>query len=388
MRYTTAGESHGLCLTAIVDDVPAGLHISEASINADLARRQAGYGRSSRHKVKDSVTILSGVRFGRTTGAPVSFMIRNGEQETWAPVMAPQGDRPDSAKRLTAPRPGHADLVGMQKVNGDDVRDVLERASARETAARVAASSIARELLADLEIDIVSYVVQIGGVSMPEDDPIAQAKSYTQLDIETSQVRCPDQQTSEAMMAEIDRARDEGQSLGGTFRVVVTGLMPGLGDYAQGRERLTSLLGGALFSIPAIKGVEFGLGFEAAHRDGSAVHDPIVLEEEGFGRASNNAGGLEGGMTTGQALVVTCAMKPIPTMTSPLPTVDIDSLEAVDATYERSDICAVPAAAVVAESEVAFVLADAICRKFGADDIDAIKQAVRQYKQRLRSFIR
>ena len=390
MRYTTAGESHGPQMTAIVEGVPAGLSISEAAINADLARRQAGYGRGARQAIeRDTVRVLSGVRFGRTLGSPIALAVENRDWQNWEGRMAAFGDAPIDLKREVTPRPGHADLVGALKMNTDDCRDVLERASARETAARVAAAGIAREFLADVGVDIFSYVTSIGGAKMPEADPMRDAPDYKPLDIELSDVRCPHEAAADAMRAEIDRAREAGESLGGTFRVVACGLVPGLGGYAGAGNRLTSRIGAALFSIPAIKGVEFGLGFEAARRPGSEVHDPILLDASlGFTRASNNAGGLEGGMSTGMPLIATCAMKPIPTLMNPLQTIDLDTLEPAWASKERSDVCAVPACAVVAEAEVAFVLAEAYLEKFGRDNMADIRAAIDAYKQRLRTAAR
>ena len=390
MRYATAGESHGPQMTAIVEGVPAGLAISEQAINADLARRQAGYGRGGRQSIeRDTVRVLSGVRFGRTLGSPIALAVENRDWGNWEETMAAFGDAPSDLKREVPPRPGHADLVGALKMNTDDCRDILERASARETAARVAAAGIAREFLADVGVDIFSYVTSIGSSKMVEKDPMRDAPEYKPLDIEISDVRCPNEAAADAMRAEIDRARQAGESLGGTFRVVVRGLVPGLGGYMTAGDRLTSRIGAALFSIPAIKGVEFGLGFEAARRPGSQVHDPIVLDAGvGFTRSSNNAGGLEGGMSTGLPQIATCAMKPIPTLMSPLATVDLDTLEAVEASKERSDVCAVPACAVVAEAEMAFVLADAYMQKFGCDNMADIRAAIDAYKQRLRTASR
>ena len=387
MRYMTAGESHGPQLTAIVDGVPAGLRISEAAINADLARRQSGYGRGDRQAIEhDTVSIVSGVRFGRTIGSPVTLIVENRDWANWHERMALFGEAPADLAREVTPRPGHADLVGALKTNTDDCRDVLERASARETAARVAAAGIAREFLADLGVEIFSYVTSIGQAKMPEKNPMVEAAYYKPLEIELSEVRCPNEAASEAMMREIDRAREAGESLGGTFRVVATGLVPGIGGYAQHGDRLTSQLGAALFSIPAIKGVEFGLGFEAARLPGSSVHDPIQLVKgTGFTRASNNAGGLEGGMSTGMPLIATCAMKPIPTLVTPLDTVNLDTLEVAKASAERSDVCAVPAAAVVAEAEVAFVLAQAYLDKFGHDNMADIRADIAAYQQRVRT---
>lgn len=390
MHYVTAGESHGPQLTTIIDGVPAGLTVSELSINTDLSRRQAGYGRGGRQTIEtDQVEIVSGVRFGRTLGSPIALVVKNRDWQNWTDRMAVSGKAPADLVREVTPRPGHADLVGVLKTATDDCRDILERASARETAARVAASGIAKEFLAELGVEIISYVTSIGPAAMKETDPLAQAAQYEPLAIETSEVRCPDVEATEAMKRAIDRAKKAGESLGGTFRVVVRGLLPGLGSYATGSERLTSKLGGALFSIPAIKGVEFGLGFEAARREGSQVHDPITLDPHfGFQRASNNAGGLEGGMTTGMPLIISAAMKPIPTLMTPLDTVNIDTLEVEAASKERSDTCAVPACAVVAEGEVAFVLANAYLEKFGCDNMVDIRAAIEAYKQRLKTVSR
>ena len=390
MHYITAGESHGPQLTAIVDGVPAGLSVSELSINTDLARRQAGYGRGGRQAIEtDQVRIVSGVRFGRTLGSPIALVVENRDWKNWTDRMAVSGNAPLDLVREVTPRPGHADLVGVLKTATDDCRDILERASARETAARVAASCIAKEFLAELGVEIISYVTSIRSAAMKETDPIRQASQYEPLAIETSEVRCPDPEATEAMKRAIDRAKKAGESLGGTFRVVVRGLLPGLGSYATGSERLTSQLGAAIFSIPAIKGVEFGLGFEAARREGSKVHDPIELDSHfGFVRASNNAGGLEGGMTTGMPLIISAAMKPIPTLMTPLNTVNIDTLEVEAASKERSDTCAVPACAVVAEGEVAFVLANAYLKKFGCDNMVDIRAAIDAYKQRLKTVSR
>ena len=390
MRYVTAGESHGPQLTAIVEGVPAGLKISEYDLNVDLARRQSGYGRGGRQAIeRDTAQVLSGVRFGKTIGSPVALAVRNRDWENWESRMSVFGAPPAGLTRETTPRPGHADLVGALKIDSDDCRDVLERASARETAARVAASGIAREFLAAVGVEIYSYVVSIGDVALEESRPMVDAAEYTTLDIETSEVRCPDGQATEAMKQAIDAAREAGESLGGTFRVVARGLLAGLGGYATAGERLTSQIAGALFSIPAIKGVEFGIGFEGARRPGSMVHDPIICDRgSGFTRASNNAGGLEGGMTTGLPLIVTCAMKPIPTLMTPLKTVDLDTLEEASASKERSDVCAVPAAAVVAEGELAFVLANAYLEKFGSDNMTDIRAAIDSYKARLRTSAR
>lgn len=380
MRYTTAGESHGRALSAIITGVPAGVPIDAARIDSDLARRQRGYGRGGRQVIEtDKVTVLSGVRFGRTIGSPIALAVTNRDWDNWTDVMAASGDKP-SGIRETQPRPGHADLSGILKIGSDDTRDVLERASARETAARVAAGGVAKSLLAELGISITSYVTSIGPVHAPSMDP-ASVDAET---VERSAVRCPDGDTTEKMKVAIDNARADGESLGGTFVVVATGLVPGVGSYAEADVRLDSRLAAAVVSIPAIKGVEFGEGFSAAEKPGSQVHDAIRFEAgSGYVRDTNRAGGLEGGMTNGEPLVLRAAMKPIPTLMRPLPSVDIDTHEPVDASRERSDVCAVPAAAVVAEAEVAFVLADAYLRKFGGDALEDTLAALQHYRDRI-----
>lgn len=386
MNFITAGESHGPKLTAIVSGVPSGISIDQKRINSDLSRRQSGYGRGDRQKIeRDVAEIVSGVRFGRTTGAPIAIEVANLDWDNWEERMAHFGMSPLDYNREVTPRPGHADLIGVLRTNNDDCRNILERSSARETAARVAACSIAKAFLAELDAEVMSYVVSIGEVSMEPESP-RQAALHEQVNVEFSEVRCPDEAASDAMKREIDKAKSAGESLGGTFRVVAKGLIPGLGSYTSGPERLTSKLGAAVFSIPAIKGVEFGLGFDAARRLGSAVHDPIVLEDGKFTRTSNGAGGLEGGMTTGMPLVVTAAMKPIPTLMNPLQTVNLDTLETEEASRERSDVCAVPAAAVVAEGEVAMVLANAYIESFGSTCLADIKANIDHYMSRLETM--
>ena len=390
MEYVSAGESHGPALTAIVTGVPAGLSISEKNINSDLARRQGGYGRGGRQKIeKDRVQVLSGVRFGKTLGSPVCLSIKNDDWENWTDRMAVFGDEPTDFVREVTPRPGHADLLGVLKNDQTDCRNILERSSARETAIRVAASGIAREFLAEVGVEVYSYVVSIGGVGMIEEDPMRDAADYRPLAIEMSELRCPDEEATEAMKARIDEAKELGQSLGGTFRVVVNGLLPTLGGFEEARNRLTSKLGGALFSIPAIKGVEFGIGFKNAEVLGHEAHDEIYLDKKkGFMRRTNRAGGLEGGMTTGMPLIMTAAMKPIPTQIDPLNTVNIDTLEVDKASTERSDVCAVPAASVVAEAEVAFIIAQAYLDKFGSDNMTDIKANIESFKKRIKTMWR
>lgn len=387
MEFITAGESHGPALTALVTGVPAGVHIDEDALNADLRRRQGGYGRGGRQKIEtDTAQVLSGVRFGRTLGTPITLQVVNADYTNWTDRMAPLGDKPDGLKRETHPRPGHADLVGMLKIGTDDARDILERSSARETAARVAAGGVAKAFLSQMGVTVRSFVRRIGDAGMERsawNAALADIENSFEL-AESDPCRCPDADASCGMRAAIDDARAAGVSLGGEFTVVVSGLVPGLGSYASGPDRLTSRIGAALFGIPAMKGVEFGMGFRVASLPGDQVHDPIVHDDAGYGRQGNNAGGLEGGMTTGEDLVVSVAMKPIPTMMQPLATVDTDTFEVVSASKERSDVCAVEAASVVGEAEVAFVLADAYLDKFGHDCVDDVLAARDAYLARLR----
>lgn len=382
MRYVTAGESHGRALTAIVTSVPAGVPVDIAAIDRDLARRQTGYGRGGRQAIEtDRVTVLSGVRFGATIGSPVCLAVTNRDWDNWTDVMSASGAKPQGV-RETAPRPGHADLPGVLKTGSNDARDILERASARETAARVAAGGIAKGLLAALGVEVRSFVERIGDVAWTGAGDPGDADAGS---VASSATSCPDPDTTERMKQAIDQARADGESLGGVFVVLATGLVPGLGSYAEASRRLDAALAAAVMSIPAIKGVEFGDAFAAAAEKGSAVHDEIRYSpERGYWRPTNRAGGLEGGMTNGETLVVRAAMKPIPTLMRPLSSVDLDTHEVVDASRERSDVCAVPAAAVVAEAEVALVLADAYLRKFGEDSMTDILNAVESYKERLR----
>ena len=382
MRCTTAGESHGRALVALVTDVPAGIELDQGRIDADLARRQAGYGRGGRMSIEtDRALVMTGVRFGRTIGSPVALTVANRDWDNWTDVMAPFGEKPATI-RETAPRPGHADLVGVLKTGSDDCRDILERASARETAARVAGGAVGKALLRQAGVEVGSYVTRIGPAAWDgsPDDPA----SVDAAMVEASDVRCPDAAASEAMRRAIDAARQAGDSLGGVFTVYATGVVPGVGGYAQAESRLDGRLAAAVMSIPAIKGVEFGLGFGAGALPGSRVHDEIVwVGDKGYGRASDRSGGLEGGMTSGGTLWLSAVMKPIPTLTSPLHSVDVDTKDVVDASRERSDVCAVPAAAVVAEAEVALVLATAYADKFGGDCIDDLLTALTAYRERI-----
>lgn len=380
MEFVTAGESHGPALTAVVTGVPAGVHVDQDAINLDLARRQKGYGRGGRMLIEtDRALVQSGVRFSRTLGTPVTLQVVNDDHVNWSGRMDVFGQAPADLKREVQPRPGHADLVGMLKTDTDDARDILERSSARETAARVAAGAVAKAFLAELGVSVFSYVKRIGDVSLPE------GELFTDVDaIEASECRCPSAQVTDAMKAAIDAAKEQGESLGGECVVVATGLIPGLGSYNSGPNRLTSKLGAACFGIPAIKGVEFGLGFKCAELPGSQVHDGIVWSQgNGYGRTGNNAGGLEGGMTSGEPLMIMLAMKPIPTLMKPLDTVNTDTHEPVKASKERSDTCAVPAMGVVAEAEVAMVLADAYTRMFGDNCLADILQRRDAYLARI-----
>jgi len=380
MRFVTAGESHGVALTAIVTDVPAGVTLSRESIDRDLARRQRGYGRGGRMAIEtDRADVLSGIRFGRTLGSPVTLMIANADSANWTNVMDPWGSA-EGVERVTAPRPGHADLGGCLKTGTGDARDILERASARETAARVAAGAIAKAVLAELGVRVRSWVESIGPVSC---GALAPADVDPQA-VEASDVRCPDDAAAAAMRAAIDAARAEGESLGGIVAVCVEGAVPGIGGYAEAVSRLDARIAAAVMSIPAIKGVEFGDGFAAASRPGSLVHDEIVRDASGaLRRATNRAGGIEGGMTNGEPIVLRAAMKPIPTLMRPLKTIDLATGEVADAARERSDVCAVPAAGVVAEAEVAMVLADAYQDLFGRGCLADMQQGLAAYRERI-----
>jgi chorismate synthase len=376
--FSTAGESHGPAGVALVHGVPAGLGLLAGDVNRDLARRQKGYGRGGRQKIeKDEVEFLGGVRLGYTLGSPVAMLIRNRDYANWEARMSPEPveDPPDP---ITLPRPGHADLAGMQKYAFDDLRNVLERSSARETAARVAAGGVARKLLAEFGIEIKSAVYRIGGVAYPKERAALDAAKSDE-----SEVRCPDPEVSERMKAEIDAARYARDALGGEFVVVAEGCPPGLGSYVDWRDKLDARLAAAVMSINAIKGVEIGMGFGLASRRSSEVQDEILLEDGHLARASNRLGGLEGGMTNGGPVVVAAAMKPISTIAKALRTVDLSTGEPARAFKERADSCAVPAAAVIGESMVAIVLAEAFLEKFGADNLADIRAAYTSYAERI-----
>lgn len=381
-RYLTAGESHGPQLSAIVEGLPAGIRLSADSINFDLERRQQGYGRGGRMKIeKDTVELLSGVRWGETIGSPVTLVIRNRDWENWQTQMSSLSEHRDDSSAVTRPRPGHADLSGVLKYNHKDVRNVLERSSARETAVRVAVGGAARALLAEFDIRIGGYVTEIGGVvaAIP-DEPLDVLWRLAAK----SEMFCCNPDAEVQIKLAIDRAKSEGDTLGGVVEVQVLGVPPGLGSYVQWDRKLDARLAMALMSIQAIKGVEVGMGFDAARRSGSRVHDEIFFNR-GYCRESNNAGGLEGGMSNGEPIVVRAAMKPIPTLYKPLRSVDIRTHEPFEATVERSDTCAVPAALVVAEAVVAIEIANALLEKFGGDSVSEIRRNLHGYREQIRN---
>ena len=381
LRFVTAGESHGPGLTAIVEGLPAGLELRPEDIDRDLARRQLGHGRGGRMKIeKDRAEVTAGVRHGRTLGSPVCLRVDNRDYQNWEERMNPWPVEADVAE-VHLPRPGHADLAGAMKYGHSDVRNVLERASARETAARVAAGALAKVFLRHLDVEVFSHVTRIGSVAAPpRDDPAPEDFDG----VDDSPVRCLDAGASQAMVAEIDRARKANESLGGVFEVRSFGLVPGIGSYISWEQRLDGRLAGAIMSIQAMKGVGIGDGFELAGRDGSQAHDEIFFSEErGFFRETNRAGGLEGGMTTGDPLVVRAAMKPLPTLTKPLRSVDLATKEPAQALRERTDSCTVPAAGVIGEAMVALILAAAYREKFGGDHIDDARVAHSAYVERI-----
>ena len=384
LRWLTAGESHGPALVAVLEGVPAGVEVTTDDVVRELARRRAGYGRGARMSFEqDEVALLGGVRHGVTMGSPVAIQVANTEWPKWDQVMSPDPVDPDLLADLarnaplTRPRPGHADLVGMQKYGFEDARPVLERASARETAARVALGTVAKQLLRQAGgATVLSHVVAIGTVATPD----GLVPAYDDLPrIDADPARCADPATSERMVAEIDAAKKDGDTLGGVVEVVVHGLPPGLGSHVHWDRRLDARLAAALMGIQAIKGVEVGDGFATARRRGSEAHDEIERTSEGIHRRTGRAGGTEGGMSTGEVLRVRAAMKPISTVPRALDTIDVASGEAAKAINQRSDVCAVPAAGVVAEAMVALVLADAMLEKFGGDSVVETKRNVDGY---------
>ncbi|MHC0036118.1 chorismate synthase [Pseudoneobacillus sp. C159] len=390
MRYLTAGESHGPQLTTIIEGLPAGMPLTIEDINVELERRQKGYGRGRRMQIeKDQVQMMSGVRHGLTLGSPIALVVENKDWKHWTKIM---GNEPiseleeDEMKRvITRPRPGHADLNGALKYGHRDMRNVLERSSARETTVRVAAGAVAKKMLSLLGIKIASHVIEIGGVR-------AKSIAYETLEqlvavTEKSDVRCFDHESEEKMKEAIDFAKASGDSIGGIVEVIVEGMPPGIGSYVHYDRKLDAKIAAAIVSINAFKGVEFGIGFEAARRPGSKVHDEIAWEEEkGYYRKTNNLGGFEGGMTTGMPIIVRGVMKPIPTLYKPLHSVDIETKESFSASIERSDSCAVPAAAVVAEHVVAWEIASFMIDQFYSDRFDTLKETVQMQRNYARGF--
>jgi chorismate synthase len=380
LRFTTAGESHGQALVSILEGMPAGVPLLAADVDVELSRRQQGYGRGRRMQIeKDTVEFLSGVRAGETIGSPISMLIRNRDWKNWQEIMdpAPREGDPDPRKRaVTRVRPGHADLTGLLKYDRDDARDILERASARETTARVAAAAICKRLLKEFGVRIGSHLVQLGGIAAAQPQVLPEDLNAA---ADESQLRTLDRSAEERMIAYIDEIKRAGNTLGGVCEVVADGLPVGLGSHVSWERKLDGRIGAAIMSIPAVKGVEIGMGFEAARVTGAQVHDEI---EPAPGRTlagnvrrkTNRAGGLEGGMTTGEPLVVRVAMKPISTLMRPLGTVDVATGEAAQAVAERSDVTAVPAMGVIAEAMIAFVLADALLEKFGGDSLGETKR--------------
>ncbi len=388
MRYLTAGESHGKQLTTIVEGLPANMPISSEDINESLLRRQKGHGRGKRMQIeKDLVDIVGGIRHGYTLGSPIALVVHNDDFKHWIDVMGedPVAEDQNIRRVVTRPRPGHADLNGAIKYGHRDMRNILERSSARETGARVAAGAVAKTLLKNLDIEIIGYVKEIAGIKAKEyeDMPMNERKDIS----EESAVRCLDPEASQKMMDAIDQAKKDGDSIGGVCEVYIEGLPAGLGSYVHYDRKLDGRIAGAVCSINAFKGVEFGIGFEAARKNGSQVHDEIAWnKEDGYYRKSNRLGGFEGGMTTGMPVVVKGVMKPIPTLYKPLQSVDIETKEVFNASIERSDSCAVPAAAVVMEHVVAFEVAKAITEQFPNDQFPKLKEAIDQYREEIRNF--
>jgi chorismate synthase len=381
LHVVTAGESHGPGLTCVVEGLPAGLELDQESIDGDMARRQLGHGRGGRMKIeRDSAQVTAGVRHGRTLGGPVALQVNNRDYANWEERMNPwpvEADVPE----VHLPRPGHADLAGVQKFGFTDVRNVLERASARETAARVAGGALAKAFLRTLGVEVFSHVTQIGSIKAPERDGLT-ARDFAGVD--ESPVRCLDAEASKTMVGEINVLRKRNESIGGIFELRAFGLIPGLGSHVSWEQRLDGRIGMALLSIQAAKGVGLGDGFDLAGRPGSEAHDEIFYSDErGYYRETNRSGGLEGGMTTGEPLIARVAMKPIPTLTKPLRSVDIATREPAQALRERTDSCVVPAAGVVGEAMLAIVLAGAFRDKFGGDHIDDVRGAVRAYCERI-----
>ncbi len=426
LRYLTAGESHGQALSCVIDGIPSNLYLSAADIDKELSRRQKGYGRGDRMKIEsDHAQILSGVRHGKTLGSPITLLIENKDWANWCDVMNAElrvkGIESESElktqnskfKTITRPRPGHADLAGAIKYNTNDIRNILERSSARETAARVAAGATAKKFLSEFNIQIISYVVEIGGVKTQNSKFKTQNSGKEILSFfekaEASPVRCPDKEIEKKIISNINNAMKKGDTLGGVFEVVALGIPVGLGSYSQWDKKLDAKLAYALMSIQAIKGVEIGLGFEMSRRSGSEVMDEIFYRSQksevrsqninsklkiqnsklfmgGFYRKTNNAGGIEGGMSNGMPIIIRAAMKPIPTLRTPLSSIDIMSKKPFKAAYERSDVCAVPAASVIGEAVTALAIADSFLSKFGGDSMEEVKRNYEGYLRQVRNF--
>lgn len=381
LRYLSAGESHGPELTIVVDGFPSNVPVSKEKIDEQLRRRQMGYGRGFRQQIEtDTVEVTSGIRFGNTLGTPITMVVANRDFKNWTDRMAPFGEKPEDLKEIYRPRPGHADLAGAIKYDHEDIRNVLERASARNTATIVAAGALAKQLLEQFGILVTAHVVELCDVKATQLPDSLEALMNA---ADSSEVRCADPDASQRMIQKIDEAKANGDTVGGIFEVIVRGCPIGLGSYAMPDRKLDGRLAGALMSIQAIKGVEIGLGFEAARRMGSQVHDPILHDGQRYLRSSNGAGGLEGGVTNGQDIVVRVAMKPISTLYKPLPSVNMKTKEAELAAIERSDYCALPAASVVGENVVAWVIADALIEKLGGDSLEQMKDNWAQYQARV-----
>ncbi len=385
LRFLTAGESHGPCLTAVIEGCPAGFALDLATANEDMRRRMLGYGRGGRMKIEqDTIEIRSGIRFGETLGSPITFVVANRDWKNWEKKMSAFPEDRDPALAVTRPRPGHADLAGALKYHHDDVRNILERASARETAARVAVGALAKALLAPFDIQVRGWVSEIGGIVADHTgksvDAIFEAS-------ERSETRMADPEAEKKIITYIDECKSRGDTLGGVVEVVATGLPPGIGSHVHWDRKLDGRLGHALLGLQAVKGVEIGLGFETARRPGSQVHDEIYFDEgtQAFTRKTNNAGGTEGGMTSGAPLVVRVALKPLSTLMKPLHSVDLKTKAEAKGAIERSDVCAIPAAAVIVEAIVAFVLADAFLEKFGGDSLVEIERNYKGYLKQVQT---
>lgn len=383
MRYLTAGESHGPQLTAIIEGLPAQMPLTAEMINKELRRRQGGHGRGRRMQIeKDTVEIVSGVRHGKTLGSPVALVVKNDDWKHWTNIMGiePIEETDEVKRQLSRPRPGHADLNGGMKYGHRDLRNVLERSSARETTVRVAVGAVAKQLLAQLGVDIVSHVTEIGGIKVDPTSYLGRSAAEIREIVENDAVYCADAAVTGQMTDLIDQTKKNGDSIGGTVEVIVEGMPAGIGSYVHYDRKLDAKIAGAVMSINAFKGVEFGLGFEMARKPGSEVHDEILWSEEsGYTRKTNNLGGFEGGMTTGMPIVVRGVMKPIPTLYKPLQSVDIETKEPFQASIERSDSCAVPAASIVAEHVVAWEVANALLEQFDADQLPRLKENVQSY---------